>query len=89
MIFDFEDNTITVDGYDLFVDLNGRTTSVDLVIYGADGTDSVLTHFPKLTLPGRVLRIDLSEYGIHMIRVGDKVYIPLQTFNDLFVSFSF
>lgn len=40
-------------------------------------------------IPGKPVTFDLAKYGIHMWKVGNKGYIPLSTFSDLFFSPSY
>ena len=84
--FSAEENSITFTDYDLFFSLPKASCSLDIIEFGLSDSSQILAHKATSYIKGTPVCIDLSEYGISLIKDGDKLYVPLATFSDLFVS---
>jgi hypothetical protein len=84
--FDFQKNTIHFTDYNMFVKTpNGPLLDVTFIhdyvasLFQKDEERSYERYGEEITIP-------LSDYGIRMLHKDGGYYIPLQTFNDIFVA---
>ena len=82
--FDFKKNTITFD------DVNAFFRQEGLSLVGAEtGMRNVIDLFQpgdcNYNRYGRKYVIDLNKYGIKLLKDKKKLYIPVQTFSDIFL----
>ncbi len=83
--FNFKKNTIW------FSDINGFFRDENFSLIGSDGFGPELAHlFSRQSTSydrhGRAYMINLNKYGIKLLKDKKRYYIPLQTFNDLFMA---
>ena len=86
---DFENNTITFQDYNAFYSDDENSTLLDMVsvYFSYEGEAEYLARGRQtFNRYGKLVTIDLNDYNINLVRDGDDYYIPLQTFNDLFMS---
>ena len=83
-VFDSEKNTVYFD------DLNGFFRFSGASLVGAEYSHELSELFSpgecNYNRYGRSVTIDLSEYGIRLVKSGKEIYLPLQTFSDVILS---
>lgn len=88
-IVDCRDNTISFSDYDAFMMPAGATAVLDVLQSPQmlDDTGQYIRRAPgSFGRSGRPLTADLGAYNIRLIYQNGKTYLPLQTFEDIFMS---
>lgn len=88
-ILDCADNTISFSDYDAFMMPAGSKAVLDVLQAPQvlDDTGEYIRRAPgSFGRCGRPVTADLGAYGIELIWQNDRAYIPLQTFEDVFMS---
>ena len=86
---DFVKDTIYFDDFDVFTMKGFASNPHDLLAMpyvNEDGQNEYLMRRASFFTPGYAIEIDLAERDIPLDIYNGKKYIPLQTFNDVFVS---
>jgi len=94
MTFDSYNNTITFDDYNLFMcEGTSKPSSCarDYGVYGKHTDTNITSILAWGDIDVRVRReektvMNLSLYGINMFEFNNELYLPFQTFNDIFFS---
>ena len=87
--FDFDKDTITFGDYNAFMHNSYDTTLIDLLAEpGVDenGDAQLFLRDKEKSFDryGDAKVFNLADYGIDLVREGDKYFVPLQTANDIF-----
>lgn len=88
VIFDYKKNTITFD------DINAFFRQEGLSLVGAEGGMLAVSDLfqtdekSNYSRHGRKIVINLNKYGIKLLKDKKSFYIPVQTYSDLFFSYS-
>ena len=87
-VLDFEDDTIFFLDYDGFFTSSKTKTLLDLImpVYETSGFTFMLKTLESNERTGNTVTLDAGDYNIDFVRKGDKYYIPVQTFSDIFLS---
>jgi hypothetical protein len=91
VIFDFKAQTLTYHDYAAFFNLIYAETSVDPFLlsgFDSEGRASLLERNPAHSserLGRQDVVVKLGEEGVPMYRVGEKAYLPFQTFSDFLI----
>ena len=87
-VLDFEDDTIFFWDYDGFFTSSKTKTLLDLIMPVYETTDFtfMLKTLASNERTGNTVTLDAGDYNIDFVRKGDKYYIPVQTFSDIFLS---
>ena len=87
-VLDFEDDTIFFWDYDGFFTSSSTKTLLDLImpIYETSDFTFMLKTVGSTERTGNTVTLDAGSYEIDFVRKGDKYYIPVQTFSDIFLS---
>lgn len=84
VVFDFDKNTV------YFADVNGFFRQANSSLVGVEGNQGMMHLLQEgesnYNRYGKSVSINLNKYGIKLLKQGKKMYIPLQTFSDLFMS---
>lgn len=88
--FNYTEKYIEFNDYDLFLSLKDYSPLETLVPFASVATSdepTILLQSPyDHYYSGDTRRIELDDYLIPMIKSGDKLCIPVATFNDIFIS---
>ena len=87
-VLDFEDDTIFFWDYDGFFTSSKTKTLLDLImpVYETADFTFMLKTLESNERTGNTVTLDAGDYNIDFVRKGDKYYIPVQTFSDVFLS---
>ena len=87
-VLDFEDDTIFFWDYDGFFTSSRSKTLLDLIMPVYETTDFtfMLKTLASNERTGNTVTLDAGDYDIDFVRRGNKYYIPVQTFSDIFLS---
>ena len=89
-LIDFENSVISFNQYDAFVSRSNAVNPLDMLVLGkhASGNEDpdvfLINHENTFSCNGNYTAFDLKEYGIPTPVSGEKGYLPLQTFSDIF-----
>ena len=87
-VLDFEGDTIFFWDYDGFFTSSKTKTLLDLImpVYETADFTFMLKTMESNERTGNTVTLDAGDYNIDFVRKGDKYYIPVQTFSDIFLS---
>ncbi len=87
-VLNFEDDTIFFWDYDGFFTSSRTKTLLDLImpVYETADFTFMLKTLASNERTGNTVTLDAGDYNIDFVRKGDKYYIPVQTFSDIFLS---
>ena len=87
-VLDFEDDTIFFWDYDGFFTSSKTKTLLDLImpVYETADFTFMLKTLESNERTGNTVTLDAGDYDIDFVRRGNKYYIPVQTFSDIFLS---
>ena len=87
-VLNFEDDTIFFWDYDGFFTSSRTKTLLDLImpVYETADFTFMLKTLESNERTGNTVTLDAGDYNIDFVRKGDKYYIPVQTFSDIFLS---
>ena len=92
-IIDFEENIIGWDNYNLFITPSYSIQPLDIVGhpgFNADGEPELFKRSSASFYRGSdSMGVRLSDFGIELVYQDGMGYIPLQTFSDLFIAYSY
>ena len=92
-IIDFEENIIGWDNYNLFITPSYSIQPLDIVShpgFNADGEPELFNRSSASFYRGSdSMGVRLSDFGIELVYQDGMGYIPLQTFSDLFIAYSY
>lgn len=92
-IIDFEENIIGWDNYNLFITPSYAIQPLDIVGhpgFSADGEPELFQRSSTSFYRGSTsMGVKLSDFGIELVWQDGKGYLPLQTFSDLFLAYSY
>ena len=88
MTIDYENDKIVFSDYDAFMHKSNDSTLIDMVSENSTddaGNPLLIMRDTKSSFDryGDMLTIDLGAYDIHTIVADNRLYVPLQTLNDL------
>ena len=85
---DFDKDTVFFWDYDGFFTSSSTKTLLDLImpIYETSDFTFMLKTVGSTERTGNTVALDAGSYEIDFVRKGDKYYIPVQTFSDIFLS---
>ena len=85
---DFDKDTVFFWDYDGFFTSSSTKTLLDLIlpIYETSDFTFMLKTVGSTERTGNTVTLDAGSYEIDFVRKGDKYYIPVQTFSDIFLS---
>ena len=85
---DFDKDTVFFWDYDGFFTSSSTKTLLDLTmpIYETSDFTFMLKTMGSTERTGNTVTLDAGSYEIDFVRKGDKYYIPVQTFSDVFLS---
>lgn len=82
MEFDAENQTFLFSNYNALLQNNNKATFLDFIVFSFIRAQAVPVSFER---NGNPILIDLKKYGIPVYAIGTDIYLPLQTFFDVFV----
>ena len=92
-IIDFEENIIGWDNYNLFITPSYSIQPLDIVShpgFNADGEPELFKRSNASFYRGSdSMGVRLSDFGIELVYQDGMGYIPLQTFSDLFMAYTY
>ena len=92
-IIDFEENIIGWDNYNLFITPSYSIQPLDIVShpgFNADGEPELFNRSSASFYRGSdSMGVRLSDFGIELVYQDGMGYIPLQTFSDLFMAYTY
>ena len=92
-IIDFEENIIGWDNYNLFITPSYSIQPLDIVGhpgFNADGEPELFKRSSASFYRGSdSMGVRLSDFGIELVYQDGMGYIPLQTFSDLFLAYTY
>ena len=92
-IIDFEENIIGWDNYNLFITPSYSIQPLDIVShpgFNADGEPELFKRSSASFYRGSdSMGVRLSDFGIELVYQDGMGYIPLQTFSDLFMAYTY
>ena len=92
-IIDFEENIIGWDNYNLFITPSYAIQPLDIVGhpgFNADGEPELFKRSSASFYRGSTsMGVRLSDFGLELVNQDGAGYIPLQTFSDLFLAYSY
>ena len=92
-IIDFEENIIGWDNYNLFITPSYSIQPLDIVShpgFNADGEPELFKRSNASFYRGSdSMGVRLSDFGIELVYQDGMGYIPLQTFSDLFIAYTY
>ena len=89
LTFDFEKNEMDFLDYDAFLEDSDTDGLVGLNVYNGkdkDGSPKYIKNHNGHSRYGKEVVLRLSDYGIDLVRAGDRYYAPLQTLSDFLIS---
>ncbi len=88
VILDFDKDTVFFWDYDGFFTSSMTKTLLDLVmpVYDTQDFTFMLKTLSSTERTGNTVTLDAGSYDIDFVRKGDKYYIPVQTFSDVFLA---
>lgn len=92
-IIDFEENIIGWDNYNLFITPSYAIQPLDIVGhsgFNADGEPELFKRSNASFYRGSTsMGVKLSDFGIELVYQDGRGYLPLQTFSDLFLAYTY
>ena len=90
MVLDFAADTMSFVDYDAFIRTTSDGSIIDVISTSGFDSEGNPSYFKILDSTseryGKTLTLDPGAYGIHLVRDGDKYYLPLQTFCDILIT---
>ncbi len=92
-VIDFVKDTIAYDDYNAFLKSDKNTNLIDDVNLPEKDENGNRTYLKRVSVGtteryGNDIFLDLSKYGIDLVRKGDKYYIPMQTARDILMAYT-